>query len=111
MVQTKSQKEYRLTKSQMATERSETSFGILSVGILCVVILSAHPVPCMCSVQLYRARECVEISFTFLLLTMQIEERTDPKKLFCITKTMGVMFVKGAAFLNVDHWLLISETP
>ena len=118
MVQTKSQKEFRLTKSQMATKRSETSFGnpesrigILSVGILCVVILSAHPVPCMCSVQLYRARECVEISFTFLLLTMQIEERTDPKKLFCITKTMGVMSVKGAALLNVDHWLLISETP
>ena len=55
MVQTKSQKEFRLTKSQMATKSSETSFGILSVGILWIGILSGHPVLCKCSVQLYWA--------------------------------------------------------
>ena len=53
----------------------------------------------------------IEISLIFLMLTIQIDERTDPKQLFCITKTIGVMSVKGAALLNLDHWLLISETP
>ena len=124
-------KEFRSTKTQMATKTSEKSFGILSVGILCVGILSAHLcsacVPFNCTEPSYccwmkmsqyldfrnhkKNLQKFHLFIIILLSTIQIEERTDPKQLFCITKTLGVMSVKGAALLNLDHWLLISETP